>query len=51
MTNIREHPRVLELADRLDAIDQALARADWPESTRLWEAYKETEKQYDAKLY
>ena len=51
MSNIREHPRVLELADRLDGIDQALARTDWPETTRLWEAYKETEKRYDAKLY
>lgn len=51
MSNIREHPRVLELADRLDAIDRALARTDWPETTRLWEAYKETEKRYDSKLY
>ena len=51
MSNIREHPKVLELADKLDGIDQALARNDWPETTRLWEAYKEAEKRYDAKLY
>lgn len=51
MSNIREHSRVLELADRLDGIDQALARTDWPETTRLWKTYKEAEKRYDAKLY
>ena len=51
MTILQSTPRVLELADRLDGIDQALARTDWPETTRLWEAYKETEKRYDAKLY
>ena len=51
MSNISEHPRVLELADRLDGIDQALSRTDWLETKQLWEAYKEVEKQYDAKLY
>ncbi len=51
MSNIRERPRVLELSGRLDVIDQALARSDWPAAARLWEAYKETEKRYDADLY
>ncbi len=51
MSNIRERPRALELADRLDGIDAALARTDWPRASRLWEAYKETEKRYDASLY
>ena len=51
MSNISEHPRVLELADRLHGINQALTRTDWLETKQLWEAYKEAEKQYDAKLY
>ncbi len=51
MSNIRGHPLVVELADRIDGIARALARTDWPEATRMWEAYKEAEKRYDAKLY
>ncbi len=51
MSNISEHPRVLALADRLDRIDRALGRTDWPETTRLWQAYQEAEKRHDAKLY
>ena len=51
MANIAARGRVEALADRIDAIADAVRSGDWQGAGRLWKAYKRAEARDAAALY
>jgi cytochrome c peroxidase len=51
LTDLSRLPRARELADRLDAIGQAVTAENWADAEKLWTEYKEKERSYAPDMF